>query len=84
MQVRRRRFLVYLDFDPFRAPRYYRQFALSLATALSYIFSKFNPLNTDTPLIRTLSMTPLVSVLTGFDCKRPFFVTERYVGHDRT
>ena len=32
-----------------------------------YIFPKFNPLNTDTPLIRTLSNVPSVSVLTGFD-----------------
>ena len=31
-------------------------------------FSKFRPVNTDTPLIRTLSMAPSVSVLTGFDC----------------
>ena len=30
-------------------------------------FSKFRPVNTDTPLIRTLSMAPSVSVLTGFD-----------------
>ena len=33
-----------------------------------YIFSKFNLLNTDTPLIGTLSMLPSVSVLTEFDC----------------
>ena len=33
-----------------------------------YICSKFNPLNTDTPLIRTLSMAPSVTVLTGLDC----------------
>ena len=32
-----------------------------------YIFSKFNPLYTDTQLIWTLSMAPLVSALTGFD-----------------
>ena len=32
-----------------------------------YIFSKFNPLNTNTLLIRTLSKVPSVSVLTGFD-----------------
>ena len=32
-----------------------------------YIFCKFNPLNTNTPLIRTLSKVPSVSVLTGFD-----------------
>ena len=37
-----------------------------------YIFSKFKPLNTDTPLIRTLFMVHSVSVLrllTGFDCE---------------
>ena len=28
-----------------------------------YIFCKFNPLNTDTSLIRTLSMAPSVSIL---------------------
>ena len=32
-----------------------------------YIFSKFNLLITDTLLIKTLSMAPLVSLLTGFD-----------------
>ena len=47
---------------------YYGQFALSLVKEGPYIFSKFNPLNTDTPLIRTFSMAPSVSVLTGFDC----------------
>ena len=31
-------------------------------------FFKFNPLNTEPPLIRTLSMAPSVSILTGFDC----------------
>ena len=34
-----------------------------------YISSKFNPLNTDTPLKRTVSMAPSVSILTGFDRK---------------
>ena len=33
-----------------------------------YISSKFNLLNTDTPLIRILSIAPSVSVLTEFDC----------------
>ena len=32
-----------------------------------YIFSQFNPLNTSTPIIRTLTMAPSVSFLTGFD-----------------
>ena len=45
-----------------RTPRYYGQFALSPGKEKSYIFSKF------TPLKRTLSMSPSVSVLTGFDC----------------
>ena len=44
-----------------RTSHYYRQFALSLGKGSRYIFSEFNPLNTDTPLIRTLSMTPSVS-----------------------
>ena len=37
---------------------------------LIYIFSKFNPLNTDTPLIQTLTIppSPQVSVFRGFDC----------------
>ena len=32
-----------------------------------YIFAQFNPLNTGTPLIRTLTMAPSVSFLTDFD-----------------
>ena len=40
-------------------PHYYRQFALSLGRESLYIFSKFNPLNTDTSLIGTLFMAPL-------------------------
>ena len=43
-------------------------FALSLWKEIPYIFYKFNPLNTDTPLIQTLSMAPSVSVLTECDC----------------
>ena len=46
----------------------YGQFALSMGEENPYIFTNFNPLNTDTPLIRTLSMAPSVTVLTGFDC----------------
>ena len=46
----------------------YRQFALSLGKESPYFFSKFNPVNTDTLLIRTLSMAPSVSVLTGIYC----------------
>ena len=51
-----------------RTPRYYGQFSWSPGKESSYIFSKF------TPLKRTLSMSPSVSVLTGFDC---IFITSR-------
>ena len=51
-----------------QTPLYYRQLALSLGKESSYIFSKFNRLNTDTPLIRTLSIALLLSKSTGFDC----------------
>ena len=51
-----------------RTPHIYGEFALSLGKQSPYILSKFNPLDTDTPLIRTLSMVPSVSVLTEFDC----------------
>ena len=44
-----------------RTPRYYGQFSLSLGKKSPYILSKFQPLNTDTPLIRTLSKVPPVS-----------------------
>ena len=40
-------------------------------------FFKFNPLYTDTPLIRTLSMVSLASVLTGFDRTEVAFQRER-------
>ena len=43
------------------------QTVYSLGKECPPIFSKFNPLNTDTSLIRRLSMAPLVSVLKGFD-----------------
>ena len=43
---------------------YQGQFAPSLGKESPYISSKFNLLNTDTPLIRILSMAPSVSVLT--------------------
>ena len=39
----------------------------------------FNPLYTDNPLIQTLSMPPLTSVLTGFDCTRVMFPWEREI-----
>ena len=41
---------------------------MSLGKDSPYIFTKFNPLNTDTPLVRTFSMAPSESVLTGFEC----------------
>ena len=57
-----------LDTLLIRTPHFYGQFALSLGKQSPYILSKSNPLDTDTPLIRTLSMVPSVSVLTEFDC----------------
>ena len=49
-------------------PRYYGQFVLPLANESPYVFSNFNL------LIRSLSMAPSVSILTGFDClHRNFF-----------
>ena len=42
-----------------RTPYYYGQFALSLGKESPYIFSKFNPFNTDTPFTSTLSIAPL-------------------------
>ena len=55
-----------------QTPHFYGQFALSLAKQSPYIFSKFNPLNTDTPFIRTLSIVSSLSVLTEFDCTLHF------------
>ena len=54
-------------------PRSYGQFALFLGKESPYIFSKFNSLNMDTPLVNTDTFyaplpPPSVSVLTGFDC----------------
>ena len=51
-----------------RTPRYCRHavFSLSMGKESPYIFCKFNPLNTDIPLIWTLSMgAPARSVFTG-------------------
>ena len=45
-----------------RTPHYYGQFVLSLGKEIHYIFSKFNPLNMDTPFIRALSMVLLLSL----------------------
>ena len=55
-----------------QTPHFYGQFALSLGKQSPYIFSKFNPLNTDTPFIRTLSIVSSLSVLTEFDCTLHF------------
>ena len=66
-----------LDTLLIRTPHFYGQFALSLRKESPYMFSKFNPLNTDTPFIRTLSMVPSVSVLTEFDCTL-YFTLHRY------
>ena len=41
-----------------QTPHYYGQFALSLGKESPYIFSKFNPLNTDTSLLRTVCFVP--------------------------
>ena len=60
-----------LDTHSLWTPHYYRQFTLSLGRKeASYIFFKYNPLNTDTPLIWTLPMARSVSVLTAFDCNK--------------
>ena len=55
-----------------QTPHFYGQFSLSLGKQSPYIFSKFNPLNTDTPFIRTLSIVSSLSVLTEFDCTLHF------------
>ena len=41
-----------------RTPHYYEQSALSLGKESPYIFSKVNPLNTDTSLLRTVIFVP--------------------------
>ena len=51
-----------------RTPHYYRQFPLSLGRESSYIFSQFNLLYTDTPLILALFVASSVSLLTGIGC----------------
>ena len=47
---------------------HYGQFVLSLGKECTYILSKFNRLNTDTPFIRTLFMVPSLFALTGCGC----------------
>ena len=50
--------------DPaLRTPSCYGQFSLSLGNVSPHIFSKFNPLNTDTLFIRTLSMAPFFIII---------------------
>ena len=57
---------VKLHFTPdtclIQTPHYYRQFAVSLGKESPYILSKFNPLHTDTPFIRALSMVASLSL----------------------
>ena len=59
--------LRFMDMRFVRTPHYYGQFALPLGKESPYIFSKFNPLNRDTPLIiyKDTFYSPSVSVLTG-------------------
>ena len=47
-----------------RTPRYCGLFALSLGKEIRYFSSKFNPLDTDTPIIQEHSVAPSVSILT--------------------
>ena len=55
------------SFNPtLRIPLLYGKFALSLGKESAYIFSKFNLLNTNTTLKRTLPMATSLSM--GFDC----------------
>ena len=50
-----------------RSPHYLGQFAkLSLGKESSYISSKFNLLNMDTPVIQTFTIAPSVSILMGY------------------
>ena len=62
--------LRFTDTRLIRTPHHYGQVALSPGKESPHIFCKFNPLDADTPLLRTLSMAPSVSVLTGYDCIR--------------
>ena len=55
-----------------RTPRSYGHFALFTGKESPCICSKINPFNTDTPLIRTLSIAPTVSLLTEFDGTESF------------
>ena len=48
----------FTDTHSIRTLHFYRQFALSLGKESPYIFSKVNPLNTDTSLLRTVCFVP--------------------------
>ena len=50
-----------------QTPHYHGLFALSLGKESPYIFSKFKPLNKDTPLIWIFSMASSVPLLTWFE-----------------
>ena len=60
----------FTDTRSIQKQHFYGQFALFLGKESAYIFSKINPLNTDTRLIRTLSMAHSMSVLTGIYCTK--------------
>ena len=61
----------FTDTCSIRAPHSVTDTSLYLGKGSPYIFSKFNPLNTVTPLIRTPSVPwPSVTVLTGFGSQR--------------
>ena len=53
------------------------RFAPIRCTVLHILLNLYNPLNTDTTLIRTLPMVPSVSVLKGFDCIK--IITYTYI-----
>ena len=54
-----------------QTPQYYKQFSLSLEeNAAPLFFSKFNPLNMDTPLIQTVSMALSMSILSKNGCEK--------------
>ena len=63
-----------------QTPRYYGQFALSLGNKSPYIFSKFNPLNTGTPLKRRVFVRPgTPGPLIGYFNSRLSYFIRRYL-----
>ena len=58
----------FMDTHLLQTPHYDRQFGLSQRKERPCIFFKFNPINTDTPLIQRFSIAPSVSVLMEYDC----------------